>query len=245
MQQSHSVQNDYLLNEKPLTNRQNPSYEINASLTTPHIFKIKNEKLDNSFSSSNNCTFYTIKEYLYILFFTCYQRSVRTECGFTDLPDEIFIHIAGFLDSINILKLSMVDKGRQNIFTNIFWIDYISKLPKAHSCLELNGPLLPFSQRKVFFSHLLFLEGKTSLAARLDHPEAKILAQYNIDLGKDQYICHRGYIRSISGKIDAVKTDRLEKAKKLKTENLFKKNQTEQNILSLFMRCRLKTGQNL
>jgi len=144
------------------------------------------------------------------------------------LPSEILWHIADFLDSVDVLKLSSTCKKFRQIFNDDYWNTYLSRAPKAHSYLTLKGPLSPSLNRKAFFSHLWYSEGRISLAARLYHPEALMLRDYGIHgayIGKDQYLCPSGFIRHVSGRIDNEKTDKLKDAERKKIRTDMQRNE--------------------
>lgn len=139
----------------------------------------------------------------------------------SELPKDLLLYISNFLDSISILRLSGTNQTLRQIFDENFWQKYSNKLPPASSYLTLKGPLSPSSQREEFFSHVWYGEGLIARAAKLNHPEAEILYEYadcGISIEKNQYICPFGVIRNSNGKIDAVKTKKLNKEKIRKFE---------------------------
>lgn len=143
-------------------------------------------------------------------------------------PSEMLWHIADFLGSIDILRLSGTCKKFRQVFNGDYWNTYLSRVPKAHSHLILDNPLSPSLDRKAFFSYLWYSEGLINLAAKLNHPEALILrdyGSYGAYIGKDQYLCPSGFIRHKSGKIDNERTDKLKEAERKKAEVDFQKNE--------------------
>jgi|GEM_PF-6629313 len=135
------------------------------------------------------------------------------------LPNETLWHIGNFLDSMSILRFSSSNRDLRYVFNESFWLGYMAKVPKAQSQLVLRKSLSPSKNKKEFFAHLWYCEGRISLAARLNHPEAVILRDYSTYgawVNKDQYFCPSGFIRHISGVIDYEKTDKLREAERKK-----------------------------
>lgn len=144
------------------------------------------------------------------------------------LPDEIIWHIAKFLGSIDILRLSNTCKKFRQVFNGDYWNIYLSRVPKVYSYLVLNGSFSPSLDRKAFFSHLWYSEGLIHLAAKLNHPEALVLQEYGsygAYISRDQYLCPSGFIRHASGMIDNERTDKLKEAEKKKAKADFQKNE--------------------
>lgn len=242
-QQSHSTGNYKLVEELPTHFErqsvilQETVHENDISLSAPLNINIgvKNERKNDFLSSLKICRTCNILEGLYAVFYGCFQSNTKLENSFTNIPNELILHIiSGFLDSRSILILSGVNKNLRSIFSDNFWATYVSKLPTALSQLIINGSLAPSSQRKAFFSQLWYREGKINLAARLDHPEAKSICHYEVYISKEQYICHNGKIKYISGKIDTVQTEKLENAKKLETKRQIEKCLERRKIRVLF-----------
>ena len=157
------------------------------------------------------------------------QNSIQVQrTNIYSLPNEVFWHIADFLGSIDILKLSSTCQELRQVFNGDYWITYLSKRPKVHSYLILKGSLSPSLHRKAFFSHLWYSEGRINLAAKLNHPEALVLQSYGTYgayIGKDQYLCPSGFIRYISGKVDNERTDRLKEAERKKGRANIERNE--------------------
>ncbi|MBS0271687.1 MAG: F-box protein [Proteobacteria bacterium] len=144
------------------------------------------------------------------------------------LPSEMLWYISNFLTSVDILKLSGTCKELRQVFNGDYWIAYLSRTPKAYSYLMLNSSLSPILHRKAFFSHLWYSEGRISLAAKLNHPEALMLREYSTYgayVGKDQYLCPSGFIRHVSGKIDNERTDNLKEAERKKVKVDYERNE--------------------
>lgn len=137
------------------------------------------------------------------------------------LPGEMIMAVTEFLSSMDILRLSGVCRKFQQMFDVDFWTKYISKKPQAFSRLVLNGPISPSLHRKAFFSHLWYRENRTSLAARLNHPEAIMIQKYGVYgayIGSNQYLCPLGIIKYISGEIDHEGTEFFKDAQRKKIE---------------------------
>lgn len=139
------------------------------------------------------------------------------------LPKGIICHIADFLDSPDILRLSGTCTRFRQVFNETYWNMFLSKTRKSYSFLTLNTSLSPSSNRKAFFSHLWYTEERIYLAAKLNHPEALMLEQYSVYgayIGKDQYLLPSGVIKHISGESDKERTEKLREAlsKKLKAD---------------------------
>ena len=143
------------------------------------------------------------------------------------LPNELLLHIAKFLASTDILRLSGTHKEFRQVFNEDYWSIYLSKVSISHSYLILNSSAS--LERRAFFSHLWYSEGLINLAAKLNHPEALIIrvyGSYGAYIGKDQYVCPLGFIRHISGKIDYERTDILGEAKRKKVAADLARNKT-------------------
>lgn len=135
-------------------------------------------------------------------------------------PDEMIMAVTEFLSSVDILRLSGVCIKFRQFFNEDFWTKYISQKPHAFSRLILNGPISPSLHREAFFSHLWYSENRTSLAARLNHPEAIVIQKYGVYIGSNQYFCPSGVIKHMSGEIDHERTEFFKNAqsKKIKAD---------------------------
>lgn len=136
--------------------------------------------------------------------------------GLQLLPKVITVHIASFLDSVDILRLSGISNKTRCVFDGRYWISFLFTKPQTYSFLLLRGPLSPILHRKAFFSHLWYTEGKKELAARLGHPEAVVLCKYGtygVTIERDQFVCSLGNIRDKLGRVDEKRTKKLQEAK--------------------------------
>lgn len=162
--------------------------------------------------------FYSLIKSFFIADHLNQDNLMRHDNLISRLPNELILYVCDFLDSPSLLRLSGTDAQFRQLFDGGFWLRYLSKLPKAASCLTLTRPLSPTLQRPAFFSHLWYTQGNFSLAAQLSHPEAKALvlyASYGFRLRKDQYIV-ASEIRDTDGKINIKATKALGDAVKKK-----------------------------
>ncbi len=137
------------------------------------------------------------------------------------LPKSLILHIAFFLRSDDVLKLSGTCRSLRNDFDESYWITFLSKTPEAFSYLVLGGPLSPVKNRKDFFAHLWYREGYIRLSARLKHPEAMILdryGNYGAQVSRNQYVCPLNIVRYRSKEEDRINTSLLQKAMGRKLE---------------------------
>lgn len=149
----------------------------------------------------------------------CWKSTKEQEKNLCSLPTELLLYISKFLDSVNIFKLSGVCCQLRKTFNEDFWHMYWAKLSTINPYLAFHSAPL---NRKLFFAHLWYSEGRTKLAAHLGHLEAKILrdySSYGVTIGQDQYFCPSGSIKYISTRqVDNERTEKLKSAEKQKQQ---------------------------
>jgi hypothetical protein len=158
------------------------------------------------------------------------------------LSNDDLWYLCRFLNSVDILRLSGACRRLSQAFNEEYWLTYLAKIPKTYSYLVLRAPPSPVWNRKAFFSHLWYSEGRITLAVKLGHPEALMLKEYSAYgayIDQNHYLCPSGVIKHISGQTDNEKTEKLKEAERKKIRDDMEKDTKLREVQKEQIMCHL------